>query len=200
MDSTFWNYRYTQQAELYGLAPNEYFKEKIRTLTPGGILIPGEGEGRQALYAAGNGWQVTAFDMSEVARKSALDKAKRSGLPITYLLSKAEDFIYEQVYDAVALIYFHLPADIRSKIHKRIAQSVKPGGHLTLEAFHPKQLAHSSGGPKDAAMLYTADMLEKDFEGWEFLEKLEGEVVLDEGSGHKGKAYVTRLFARKALM
>lgn len=200
MDSTFWNCRYTEHSELYGLAPNEYFKEKILALKPGRILIPGEGEGRQALYAAGNDWQVTAFDMSEVARKSTLDKAKRAGLPITYLLCKAEDFLYEQVYDAAALIYFHLPAHIRHKVHTRIAQGVKPGGHLILEAFHPKQLAYSSGGPKDVDMLYTADMLEKDFEGWEFLEKLEGEVVLHEGIGHKGKAHVIRVFARKGLV
>lgn len=52
MDNTFWNYKYTEQPELYGTAPNEYFRDKIRDLSPGRLLIPGEGEGRQALYAA----------------------------------------------------------------------------------------------------------------------------------------------------
>ena len=176
MDNTFWNDKYTQQPELYGTAPNEYFRDKIRDLSPG---------------------RLPAFDMSEVARKSALDKAKRSGLTLTYLLCKAEDFAFEQVYDAAALIYFHLPIAIRSTIHKRVADSVKPGGYLILESFHPKQLGYISGGPKQEEMFHTAEMLEKDFSGWEILEKLEGEVLLNEGIGHAGKAYVTRLFARR---
>lgn len=135
--------------------------------------------------------------MSEVARKRALDKAKRSELTFTYLLSKAEDFAFEQVYDAAALIYFHLPTAIRSTIHKRVADSVKPGGYLILESFHPKQLGYTSGEPQQEEMLHTAEMLERDFSGWEILEKLEGEVLLNEGIGHAGKAYVTRLFARR---
>jgi 2-polyprenyl-3-methyl-5-hydroxy-6-metoxy-1,4-benzoquinol methylase len=200
MDSNFWNNRYTQEVGLYGNEPNQYFKEKIRDLAPGRLLIPGEGEGRQALFAAGRGWQVTAFDMSEVARSHALDKAKHSGLNITYLLSKAEDFEYRQeVYDAAALIYFHLPDNIRNEVHKKITASVKPGGHLIVEAFHPEQLSYSSGGPKSEEMLYTTEMLTRDFEGWEILEKLEGEVLLQEGSGHAGPGYVSRLFARKSL-
>ena len=199
MDNNFWNDRFTQEVDLYGTEPNQYFKEKIGQLKPGNLLIPGEGEGRQAVYAAELGWKVTAFDMSEVARRSALDKAMHARLNITYLLSRAEEFDYEQVYEGAALIYFHLPPEIRSFVHKKIAGSVKAGGHLIMEAFHPRQLTYSSGGPKNPKMLYTAEMLSRDFEGWEFLEKLEGEVLLQEGSGHAGPGYVTRLFARKSV-
>lgn len=200
MDNTFWDDKYSQSADLYGTEPNLYFKEKIRELPPGKILIPGEGEGRQAMYAARMGWEVTAFDMSEVARQHALEKAKILELPVNYQLSKAEDFNYEkEVYDCVALIYFHLPPALRIETHQRIANTVKPGGYLIVEAFHPKQLAYSSGGPKNKEMFYTAEMLNSNFAGWEFLEKLEGEVILNEGSGHMGKGYVTRLFARKSL-
>lgn len=198
MDHTFWDDRYRQSVELYGKAPNQYFREKIREIPPGNLLIPGEGEGRHAVFAARTGWEVTAFDMSEVARQHALEKAKSLKLPVNYQLSRAEDFTYEkEEFDCAALIYFHLPPAIRTEIHQKIAGAVKPGGHLILEAFHPRQLAYASGGPKDESMLYTAEMLSRDFTGWEWLENFEGEVMLNEGSGHMGKGFVTRLFAMK---
>ena len=200
MDSNFWDNRYTQEADLYGREPNQYFKEKIGQLKPGSLLIPGEGEGRQAVYAARLGWQVTAFDMSKLGQEHALQKAESLALPLHYHLSKAEDFSFgQETYDCAALIYFHLAPANRTSIHQKIAAAVKPGGHLILEGFHPRQLDFSSGGPKNEEMLYTAEMLSKDFEGWELLEKLEVEVLLQEGSGHAGPGYVTRLFARKPL-
>lgn len=95
--------------------------------------------------------------------------------------------------DAVILIYTHLPGSIRQAAHRRLAQGLKPGGWLILEAFHPAQLSHSSGGPKDANMLYTPEQLSADFDGllapvlaWQ------GEVTLSEGPGHQGLAHVTR--------
>lgn len=198
MDNNFWNNRYTQVNDLYGTEPNQYFREKIGLLKSGHLIIPGEGEGRQAIYAAGKGWKVTAFDISTVAQQHALEKAENLGLSLNYQLSKAEDFFYpEETFDCAALIYFHLAPGGGPNIHKRIAASVKPGGRLIIEAFHPMQLAYASGGPKSEDMLYTAEMLSQDFIGWEFIEKLEGEVLLREGSGHVGPAYVTRIFARK---
>lgn len=200
MDSTFWDNRYLQEFDLYGNEPNHYFKEKLAQLKPGNLLIPGEGEGRQAIHAALQGWRVTAFDMSKVGREHALQKAERQGISLDYQLSNAEDFIFEaENFDCAALIYFHLPPALRGEIHKKIGVSVKPGGYLILEGFHPKQLTLSSGGPKDEAMLYTSAMLHKDFEGWDFIEDVEQEVLLREGSGHAGPGYVTRLFARKRL-
>ncbi|MEX2591701.1 MAG: methyltransferase domain-containing protein [Anditalea sp.] len=198
MDNNFWNNRYTLVNDLYGTKPNQYFKEKIEFLKSGQLLIPGEGEGRQAIYAAAQGWQVTAFDLSKVAQQHALEKAENMRLSLNYQLSKAEDFSYpKETYDCAAVIYFHLPPGGRSNVHKRIAASVKAGGHIIIEAFHPRQLGYSSGGPKSEDMLYTSEMISQDFVGWEFIEKLEGEVLLEEGSGHAGPAYVTRLFARK---
>lgn len=200
MENNFWDNRYSQGVDLYGTEPNQYFKEKVGQLKPGSLLIPGEGEGRQAISAARLGWQVTAFDMSKVGRQHAMEKAESLALPLNYQLSKAEEFNFEkETFDCAALIYFHLSSAIRTNIHKKIASSVKPGGYLILEGFHPKQIALSSGGPKNEEMLYTAEMLSKDFEGWEFMEKLEGEVLLQEGSGHAGKAYVSRLFARQTF-
>lgn len=199
-DNDFWDNRYSQSPNLYGVSPNQYFQEKINQLRPGRLLIPGEGEGRQAVYAAQQGWQVTAIDASSVAVRHALQKAEGLGLQLNYHHNKAEDFHFgEAYYDAAALIFFHLPPALRVEAHEKVAASVKPGGYLIVEGFHPKQLGYLSGGQQDEEMLYTRGMLVHDFPEWEVLENLEGEVLLREGSGHAGTGYISRLFARKRL-
>jgi hypothetical protein len=92
----------------------------------------------------------------------------------------------------------HLPPAIRAAAHQRRAAGLRPGGLLLLEAFHPQQLQHTSGGPKDAAMLYTSALLRADF-GDALTERLawQGEVTLDEGPGHQGKAHVTRYVGQR---
>ena len=85
----------------------------------------------------------------------------------------------------MVLTYVHLPPAIRRGAHQRLARGLRPGGWLLLECFHPLQLSHSSGGPKDAAMLYEASLLRDDFAGWlDEVEAWEGEVA----TGRRGRA------------
>ena len=102
-------------------------------------------------------------------------------------------------WDAVVLVYTHLPSAIRAAAHQRLAAGLAPGGWLVLEAFHPEQLRHHSGGPKDPDMLCTPQQLDADWAGlvnpvlsWH------GETVLDEGPGHQGLAHVTRWVGQRA--
>jgi hypothetical protein len=99
--------------------------------------------------------------------------------------------------DALALIYLHLPPALRASAHQRLMTALRPRGLLIIEAFHPQQLAHSSGGPKDSAMLYTLDMLRQDFAGLHERLAYEGHTVLNEGPGHQGPAHVTRWVAQR---
>nr|WP_299703620.1 class I SAM-dependent methyltransferase [uncultured Pontibacter sp.] len=194
----FWNDRYRQQEMVYGSEPNVFFKEQLQGLKPGKLLLPAEGEGRNAVYAASQGWDVLAFDYSEAGQAKALALAAKQGVSIDYRLADAEGFKTEpESFDAVALIYAHLPADLRQALHRKVQQWLKPGGIIILEAFHPKQLGYTSGGPKDESMLYTADMLLQDFAGMEVKVLEEKEVTLNEGAHHSGAGFVTRLVATK---
>ncbi|MDX1604123.1 MAG: SAM-dependent methyltransferase, partial [Salinimicrobium sediminis] len=80
----FWNERYQREEYIYGKDPNEYLKAQLKNLTPGRILFPAEGEGRNAVHAAKKGWQVSAFDQSEEGRKKALRLAEAEGVEIDY--------------------------------------------------------------------------------------------------------------------
>ena len=193
-----WNERYGSDNYVYGKSPNVFFAEQLQKLDPGKLILPCEGEGRNALYAATKGWDVIAFDQSEVGKKKALELAHQNNTAIDYKISDALDFdVPKETVDAVALIYAHFPAAIRKKIHQKAIGWLKQGGLLIMEAFTPAQIKNHSGGPKEISMLYTEAMLQEDFRPMkiELLQSIQ--VELKEGNLHDGIAEVIRFVGRK---
>jgi SAM-dependent methyltransferase len=196
--SDMWNQRYNTDAFVYGREPNVFFASSLESLAPGKILLPGEGEGRNAIYTAGLGWKVDAFDQSSIAAEKALGFAREKEVQISYQVSDVQEFPFEEgQYDAVGLVYFHAPPPVRKLLHNRVMEALKPGGMVILEAFHTSQLGRASGGPQVLDLLFTKEILQKDFAGLEFQELEECEVQLDEGLFHGGLAKVIRFRAIK---
>lgn len=193
----FWDQRYAEHETVYGFNPNQFFKQFIDRQKPGTILLPAEGEGRNAVYAASKGWTVDAFDFSSVARDKALQLALQKGVQINYEVVSLEAFKAARQYDAVALIYVHMPPELRSRFHQEIVKSIKPGGYLLLEAFSKEQLELESGGPRDPSLLYDAPALCKDFQSLHMLSCHQKELDLNEGEFHRGPANVLRLTGQK---
>lgn len=195
----FWDERYSTQEYVYGKEPNSFFAAELGKITPGSLLLPGEGEGRNAVFAALSGWEVVAFDQSQVGRQKALDLAAETGVNITYEFSSLEEFNFKpDSYDVVALIYFHAPPVQREFLHFKALESLKPGGHIILEGFHKEQLGRNTGGPGSLEMLFDEAMILSDFGNAEalFLEKTLLE--LNEGAFHQGEASVIRFSAKKS--
>jgi SAM-dependent methyltransferase len=198
MNPEFWNQKFREQPACYGSQPNAWLKEHVDILPPGRLLLPGEGEGRNALYAVKQGWRVQAFDQSEVARAHAVLAAGEWAEFLDYRIENlAEVELEEGVFDAVGLIYIHLPPPVRQAFHKKVADALKPGGKLILEGFEPRQLPMTSGGPKDEAMLFTLDQIAADFQGLKLLHLDYAQLILSEGPGHRGPAFVLRLLAER---
>ncbi len=195
---SIWDERFSAEAYAYGEQPNRFFAQEIEKLTPGRILLPMEGEGRNAVYAATLGWDVEAFDASKEGIKKAQKLAKTFGVSISYTLANAKNFIFEPSrYDVVALVYAHLPPEEREEMHRSIRRSTVHGGRIIAELFHPNQLGRTSGGPKRIDMLYSLALLESDFPDFETIIGEETEVGLNEGVFHQGKAVVTRYVSKK---
>jgi SAM-dependent methyltransferase len=195
-----WEDRFSGEDYAYGTEPNGYFKEVIDTLPPGRILLPADGEGRNGVYAATLGWDVHALDFSHNARNKALELARRKNVNIHYLIS--DIFLYpypKEKFDAVALIYVHMPAEKRQQLHRHAMQTLKPGGTIILEGFGKDQLRYASGGPRDENMLFSARELEEDFKDMNISFLEEREVIKQEGPFHDGKASVVRLVATKPI-
>ena len=160
----FWDLRYSQPEYAYGKEPNKFFEKVLSDLRPGKLLLPAEGEGRNAVFAAENGWNVTAIDFSRQAKEKALKLADEKRVSIKYIISPIEEYIFpENEFDTVALIYAHFPKLQRLNIHNSVVKSLKPGGYLIIEAFSKKQINNSTGGPKEISLLYELKELLNDF-------------------------------------
>ncbi len=196
--SLHWDERYNRKEYVYGSTPNVFFENQLTDLKPGDILLPCEGEGRNALFAAQSNWNVVAFDSSEVVKNKAMALATQNNVSYDYKILDVNEANFEpESFDVIALIYAHFKPQLRSKFHATIQGWLKPGGKIILEAFNPNQLNYNSGGPKDLDMLYSTDILYKDFEGMK-IELIEtSTIVLDEGAFHQGDAAVIRFVAQK---
>ncbi|HEY5535729.1 MAG TPA: class I SAM-dependent methyltransferase [Ignavibacteria bacterium] len=193
----FWDKRYSDPEYVYGKQPNEYFSKVLDGLKPGKLLLPGEGEGRNAIYAAKKGWEVTAIDFSLQAKEKAIKFASENNVEIDYIVTSIENYSFpEREFDAAALIYAHFPPDIREKIHTSIAKSLRPGGTLIIEAFSKKQIYNNTGGPKELFLLYEIEELRNDFRDLIIEESQEFKIELTEGKYHKGIADIIRLKAK----
>jgi SAM-dependent methyltransferase len=196
MTNSFWNERYSQRDFVYGESPNVFFAEVLSSLKPGNIILPCDGEGRNAVFASTKGWNVHAFDLSEAGKLKADHLALKYGTVIQFQITDALLATYpENSADVVALIYTHLPPMVRKTLHQNIIKWLKPGGKVILETFCPEQLKNSSGGPKDINMLYTKEVLSADFKDLS-IELLDyAQIELSEGKFHEGPADVIRMIA-----
>jgi SAM-dependent methyltransferase len=184
-----WDERFSAKEYVYGEAPNVFFAEQLDKLIPGIIILPCEGEGRNAVYPASRGWQVKAFDSSEAGKSKALQLAHKKGVHIEYTIINAADAQYpEASADVVAFVFAHFPPAIRKSVHQKALSWLRPGGKIILQAFNPLQLQNNSGGPKDITMLYTIEMLKEDFAGLNIELLYTGRIKLDEGKYHQGMA------------
>ena len=198
MTNSFWNERYSQRDFVYGESPNVFFAETLSLIKPGNIILPCDGEGRNAVFASTKGWNVHAFDLSEAGKLKADHLALKYGTVIQFQITDAILATYpENSADVVALIYTHLPPMVRKTLHQNIIKWLKPGGKVILETFCPEQLKNSSGGPKDINMLYTKEVLSSDFKDLS-IELLDyAQIELSEGKFHEGPADVIRMIATK---
>lgn len=196
--SNFWNERYSEEEYVYGEEPNVFFAEQLEKLPAGKIILPCEGEGRNAVYAASQGWEINAFDASEAGRVKALQLADKKSVIIDYAVEDALSVNYpENSADAVAFIYAHFPPSIRKQIHQKAITWLKPGGRIILEAFNPQQLNNHSGGPKELSMLYTEEIIKEDFEGLKIELIQTTQTTLNEGKYHEGNADIIRFVGVK---
>lgn len=201
-----WNNKYAVNEYIYGEEPNEYFKYAIgKFVLWGQLLLPAEGEGRNAVYAAQKGLKVVAFDQSEEGKYKAEKLAKKKGVEIDYQVGEFPDLpLMEEKFDAAALIYAHFAPQIRSEYHRLIASLIKPGGTIIVEGFSTQHIEYqklnpSIGGPRNREMLYSKEMIQHDFSDFEPIELIETEIELSEGSGHNGTGKVIRFIGRKAV-
>jgi len=192
-----WDERYAQDEYVYGVEPNAFFKEFLADKKPGRILLPADGEGRNAVYAASQGWDVYAFDYSAEGKNKAENLAKLKGVSINYEIVSVEDYHTDMQFDVIGLFYLHLPENLRKPFFTSLKNLLNKQGVLVCEFFSKKQLDNNSGGPPTLKLLYDLEEILPDFEGLQVTYSNEIKDELFEGLLHKGKADLVRIIAKK---
>ena len=193
-----WDERYSEPGFAYGTEPNDFLRAVAPRLHQGRALCLAEGEGRNAVFLAGLGFEVTAVDQSKVGLQKAAALAKERGVSIATQVADVTRLpLGEGAWDAIVSIWCHLPREPRAALHRACAAALRPGGAFVLEAYTPDQLRFGTGGPRDAGLLMRLADLEAELAGLTIVEAREVEREVHEGAYHTGRSAVVQLLATR---
>jgi len=195
----FWNQRYAEDEYAYGTEPNDFLIGIARRITPGGAgLCLADGEGRNGVWLARQGFAVTSVDIAERGLEKALGLAARHGVA---LRTQAADLAAHDLgiaeWDAIVSIFLHLPPKARRDLHRRCVAALRPGGLMIVEVYGPGQLGRGTGGPKEPELLPALEDLEQEFPGCRILHRFAGLRDVREGRHHDGEGEVVQILAQK---
>lgn len=193
-----WNQRYAGDEYLFGREPNAYLRDSVGHLKPGGrVLCVADGEGRNSVWLARQGFQVQAFDVAPAGVAKAQRLAEEAGVTVDLQVADVESWPWaEASHDAVVAIFIQFadPA-MRARLFERMARALVPGGVLLLQGYTPAQLQHRTGGPGERSHLYTVDLIREAFASLRIVELVDYEADLNEGARHVGRSALLGLVA-----
>ncbi len=194
-----WDSRYQTDEYVFGTAPNVFVERVIHQLPKGGKALDlATGEGRNGIYLAEHGFDAEGVDMSAVGLEKAAKLAKAKGVNFT---TRLEDITSMEMpaehYAVICSVFCHFVEPVRTEFNQKIVEALEPGGMFIGVFYHPNQISHGTGGPRNPDMLGTLEQMQTSFTGleWVIAEHIEHE--LEEGSRHKGMSSVVYLLGRK---
>lgn len=197
----FWDKRFSQAEYVFGKEPNIYLKNQVpKYMRPSAnALCVADGEGRNSVWLAKQGMAVEAFDISPVAVEKARWLAKHEQVSVAYSVTNTDSWVWKpNHYDLIAAIFIQFATpNMRVDLFAKIRNSLKPGGHLILQGYTPKQLDYKTGGPPSIDHLYTTELIQDLVKGMEICDWQEYEAEIHEGQGHHGMSALMGVVARK---
>jgi SAM-dependent methyltransferase len=193
-----WDARYTEEGWAFGTDPNDFLREQAGQLPAGRILCLAEGQGRNAVWLAQRGHDVTAVDQSAVGLRDANRLAAERGVAIATVRADLDDYAIEPgSWQGIVSIYAHVDGALRARVHAGVERGLTPGGVFVLEAYRPEQIGRGTGGPSDDNRMVNLERLRRELPSLEFLVAREVEREVLEGHRHRGMSSVVQLVARR---
>lgn len=197
-----WDTRFSEPGFAYGTEPNDFLKAEYARIPQGGkVLCLAEGEGRNGVFLARMGYEVTAVDQSAVGLEKAKELAGRHQVDITTVVADLAGYsLGTSRWDGIVSIAAHVPPPMRKDIHRQVVQSLRPGGIFLLEAYTPRQLEmEGMGGPPPSMkdLLMSLEELKSELAGLDILIGREVDRDIREGRYHRGNSAVVQLIALK---
>ena len=195
-----WNERFSCENYLFGKQPNRYLLEKIALLRKGKALSIADGEGRNSVWLATQGFEVDAFDFSPVAIEKAQKLAHAHQVRVNFHCSDWQNFDWKpEQYDAIVGIFFQFAdPESRTKLFEKLNFALKPGGTLIIQGYGKSQMQYKSGGPGILENLYDEELLLSSFSSYKTLDLRTYLEEVDEGPGHSGMSALVGFVGQKA--
>lgn len=191
-----WDERYAIEEYAYGTEPNAFLKENFHHIPKGRVLSLAEGEGRNAVFLAKQGYSVTAVDASQVGLDKAKKLADAHGVTMELVHADLADYdLGIHQWDGIVSIFCPLPSALRKELYRKVQAALKPGGIFLLEAYTPDQLKHGTGGGNSADTMQTKQSLTLELPGLHFSHLMELEREVIEGIYHTGLGAVVQAIA-----
>lgn len=196
--NSIWNERYNVDNYIFGTEPNDFIKSVFLSYKTGRVLSLGEGEGRNSLFLAKMGFEVTSIDGSIVAKSKAEQLYKNENVHVDYICKEIEPGdVRAKEYDYIVSVFCHLPSELRKKIHSELNKNFKTGSYFVFEGYSKEQFDYDTGGPKNLDMLIDLDEIMGELTDFEFIVAQKIKRFVHEGQGHTGLSSVVQLLARK---
>jgi SAM-dependent methyltransferase len=205
----FWNTRYQDAGEqyLFGTEPNRFLARHADLFQKNSTaLLVADGEGRNSVWLATLGLEVSALDISAIAVEKARRLAQQHGVDVDLIVGdmSAVDWPPKQLHAAfdwvIGIFIQFVGAEGRARQFDAMKQLTRPGGRILLQGYTPAQLGFGTGGPAVVENLYTQALLQQAFADWEIEELLEYEEDVAEGSAHSGRSALIGLIVRKPVV
>jgi len=198
--ASMWNQRFSGDDYLFGREPNDYLRAQASLLPAGGsVLCVADGEGRNSVWLAKQGFRVQAFDISEVGVAKARKLGSDAEVSVDYTVSDCEQWSWTaQRHEGVVAVFVQFAdPEMRARLFANMVHTLKPGGVLILQGYTPRQLEYKTGGPGQLSHLYTAELIRESFKDLQIVELIEYEAELNEGVRHAGRSALLGLVATK---
>jgi len=193
-----WDEEYNVEHYVYGIEPNIFLAENVRVIPKGNVLSLAEGEGRNAVFLAKQGYTVTAVDVSSVGLAKAKKLAEENNVSINFVHADLEQYdMGQEKWDGIVSIFCHFPKEARRKLYSKVISGLKDNGVFLLEAYTPSQLLHGTGGPPSEDMLVSKEKLTEELKGLNFNHLIELERAVLEGTNHTGIGSVLQFIGSK---
>ena len=191
-----WDERYSAEEYAYGTNPNKFLEANVSSIPKGKVLSLAEGEGRNAVFLAKQGYSVTAVDSSLVGLNKARKLAEENGVIVELIHTDLAEYdLGENKWDGIVSIFCPLPSSIRKQLHKKVEAALKRNGVFLLEAYTPAQLKYGTGGGNSVDVMQSKESLSLELAGLKFKHLIELERDVVEGIYHTGIGAVVQAIA-----
>jgi len=180
LDATEWDERYRATDRLWSAEPNVFVADRLGGMRPGRGLDLASGEGRNAIWLAEQGWDMTAVDFSD----AAIERGRAISNEVKWVVADIRDWEPGDFYDLVVIAYLHLMLDEFELLIRRVVTWLAPTGELFMVGHHRRNIEHGVGGPQVPEILWDIEEIVPWLDGLDIVEAevVERDVVGEDGS------------------